>query len=198
MGSLFDPDAEAVPEDEEENGGRNPSRSRTKTRSRGPSPRSPSTRRCASADDSTMDTADDCTNDSTASTSSKKRRTYRKRYSSLGPAQKIRRQDHLLEETPEQLLYDTMIRGLKKKKQNSAAESIEAILEDPELNGDLALRAIIGKYHYIIFLWIYVFLSKWRKSNPIFDYESDFMLFIFFHNLSTSFAFDRTFFQKRF
>ena len=41
-----------------------------------------------------------------------------------------------------------MIRGLKKKKQNSAAESIEAILDDPELNGDLALRAIIGKYYY--------------------------------------------------
>ena len=71
---------------------------------------------------------------------------WRKKYSNLGPAQKIRRQDQLLEETPEQLLYDSMIRGLKKKKQNSAAESIEAILDDPELNGDLALRAIIGKY----------------------------------------------------
>ena len=58
-----------------------------------------------------------------------------------------------------------MIRGLKKKKQNSAAESIEAILEDPELNGDLALRAIIGKYQYINFPRIYVFLSKWRKSK---------------------------------
>ena len=40
-----------------------------------------------------------------------------------------------------------MIRGLKKKKQMSAAESIEAILDDPDLNGDLALRAIIGKYY---------------------------------------------------
>ena len=149
MRSLFDPDAvEDTTEDED--GGRSTSRSRTKTRSRGPSPRtrSPSHRRSASADDITMHTADDCTNDSTASTSSsKKKRTYRKQYSSLGPAQKIRRQDQLLEDTPEQLLYDTMIRGLKKKKQKSAAESIEAILEDPELNGDLALRAIIGKYH---------------------------------------------------
>ena len=156
MRSLFDPDAvEDTTEDEEENGGRSTSRSRTRTRSRGPSPRSPTPRRSASADDSTMDTADDNTNDSTASTSSsKKKRTYRTRYSSLGPAQKIRRQDHLLEDTPEQLLYDTMIRGLKKKKQNSAAESIEAILEDPELNGDLALRAIIGKYHYLhTFSW---------------------------------------------
>ena len=162
MRSLFDPDAvEDTTEDED--GGRSTSRSRTRTRSRGPSPRSPSPRRSASADDSTMDTADDSTMDtaddstmdSTASTSSsKKKRTYRKRYSSLGPAQKIRRQDHLLEDTPEQLLYDTMIRGLKKKKQNSAAESIEAILEDPELNGDLALRAIIGKYQYLhTFSW---------------------------------------------
>ena len=146
MRAIFDPDAMGdTTEDEEENGGRSSSRSRTKTRSRGPSPRSPSPRRSASADDSTMDTADDGTNDSTASTSSsKKRGPHRKQYSSLGPAQKIRRQDQLLEDTPEQLLYDTMIRGLKKKKQNSAAESIEAILEDPELNGDLALRAIIG------------------------------------------------------
>ena len=147
MRSLFDPDAvEDTTEDENE--GRSTSRSRAKTRSRGPSQRSPSSRspsrsRGASADDSTMDTADESTMDSTASSSSKKR--WRKRYSNLGPAQKIRRQDQLLEETPEQLLYNSMIRGLKKKKQKSAAESIEAILDDPELNGDLALRAIIGK-----------------------------------------------------
>ena len=133
MHSIFDPEAVGDPTDnEEENGGRNTSRSRTKTRSRGPSPRSPSTRspsprRGASTDDDTMD--------STASaSSSKKRGTLRKSYSQLGPAQKIRRQDQLLEDTPEQLLYDSMIRGLKKKKQMSAAESIEAILDDPEVD----------------------------------------------------------------
>ena len=138
MRSLFDPGAvEDTTEDED--GGRSTSRSRTKTRSRSPTPRtrSPSPSRGASADDSTRD--------STASTSSDKR--WRKSYSNLGPAQKIRRQDQLLEETPEQLLYDSMIRGLKKKKQMSAAESIEAILDDPDLNGDLALRAILGKYY---------------------------------------------------
>ena len=40
------------------------------------------------------------------------------------------------------------------EKQNSLIKSIEAILDDPDLNGDLALRAIIGKYQYLhTFSW---------------------------------------------
>ena len=62
-----------------------------------------------------------------------------------GKIQRTRDQDRLLMKTDEDLLCDAYLRRLRLKGWKAAADAIELILDDPELNADTALRAMIDK-----------------------------------------------------
>ena len=139
MHSLFDPEAMEQDNAEEANSPvRSTARNRAKARSKSPSPNSSARGHSPCSGTSGYKNPSEGAGPSESKTrTGAGGGTTRKSYSGPGRKGKIQRtrdQDRLLEETDEDLLCDAYLRRLRKKGWKSAADAIELILDDPELN----------------------------------------------------------------